>query len=364
MTGTVSKQMMQAYYQDAAPTTYLCSDFTARPENFHNTEEIEIDIERSGEDVAIAVQDMATGYNMNSDDLYTNKKFEPPVFKEGFVINSHDLMSRMAGENPFDNPSFRGHLIRQVFSKARKVQAKIRRAMELQAAQVWQTGKVSLTDAAGKVRYAVDFKPKASHFPTAGTAWNAAGSDKIGDLQSLIEQIRDDGQGDVTRLRFGIAAFESLISDDAITKRLDTRRVEVGAIVQMQKRGLGENYRGTLEIGNYKVDLYTYGGRYKHPQTGVMTQYLDKGKVIADIAGSRMDATFGAIPNIGNLLGAQSTVNLPELPARMSSTDNGMDMYTNVWLSPDGETLNAGVGARPMLIPTAIDTFGCLDTGL
>jgi hypothetical protein len=31
---------------------------------------------------------------------------------------------------------------------------------------------------------------------------------------------------------------------------------------------------------------------------------------------------------------------------------------------PDGEQFFAGFGSRPLLIPTAIDTYGCLDTDL
>lgn len=40
------------------------------------------------------------------------------------------------------------------------------------------------------------------------------------------------------------------------------------------------------------------------------------------------------------------------------------DLHPNAWLEPNGEAITLEVSARPMCIPTAIDTFGCLDTGL
>ena len=144
---------------------------------------------------------------------------------------------------------------------------------------------------------------------------------------------------------------------------LDNRRIEIGGIAPVQ-RGNGQIFQGFIWIGNYKFSMWTYQARYKHPQTGVSTKFIDAGKVIMRSSSGRMDATFGAIPNIGKELGVQPTNLLPELPGRISNGAGGMDLFTNAWLTPDGEQMFAGVGARPLLIPTAIDTYGCLDTGL
>jgi len=136
----------------------------------------------------------------------------------------------------------------------------------------------------------------------------------------------------------------------------------MGTIAPMQMAGNGGQFRGVVEIGNYRYDVWTYGGRYKDPQTGVKTPFIAVDKVIVRASSGRLYATFGAIPNIGNLMGGQATNLLPELPSRISNAGGGMDLHTNAWLSNDGEQLFGGVGARPLMIPTAIDTFGCLDT--
>lgn len=365
MSNTTTKRMISAYNQMAQPMLFLSGLFQSPAENFHTSEEVEIDIVRSDEDISIVIQDLTTGYRMNSEDLYTNKGFKPPIHKEAIPINSFDLVKRMPGQNPFEAPDFRANVITRMFNGMKKIERKIRRSIEVQASQVLQTGQVMLTDMNGNPLYTLDFKPKASHFPTAGTSWaTATGLEKISDINNLAEEIRNDGLENPDQLIMGISAFENFISDTEVQKRFDNRRIDLGTISPMQMRGNGGTYRGIVEIGNYRYDVWTYGGRYKEPQGTVKTQFVDPGKIILRASSGRLDATFGAIPNIGTLMGSGATNLLPELPSRVSNAAGGMDLFTNAWLSQDGEQLFGGVGARPLMIPTAIDTFGCLNTQL
>lgn len=365
MSGSTTKRMLKVYTQMAQPTLFLSGFFQSPQENFHTSEEVEIDIIRSDEDISIVIQDLSTGYRMNSEDLYTNKGFKPPIHKEALPINSFDLIKRMPGQDPFQSPDFRANIILRMFNGMTKIERKIRRTLELQASQVLQTGIVTLTDSGGAALYTLDYKPKATHFPTAGTSWaTATGLQKISDISSLAEVVRNDGLSDPDQLLMGTDAFENFISDADVQKRFDVRRIDLGTISAMEMRGNGGTFRGIVEIGNYRYDVWTYGGRYKDPQTGVKTQFLDPGKIVVRASSGRLDATFGAIPNIGALIGGQATGLLPELPGRVSNAAGGMDLFTNAWLSNDGEQLFGGVGARPLMIPTAIDTYGCLDTQL
>lgn len=363
MSNASTIRMLNAYEQISAPQMFLTGMFQSPPVNFHESEEVEIDITRSGEDVSVVIQDLSTGYRMNSTDQYTNKKFVPPIHKEAIALNSSDLLKRSAGQNPFASVDLRASVITRLMQGMSKVEAKIRRSMELQASQILQTGVLTLIDSNGVAVYALDYAPKVTHFPTAAIIWSNPASTKIANLESLGAVIRGDGLASPDQLIFGSAAFESFLGDSAVRARFDMRRADLGTIAPI-KMVDGAEYRGTVEIGNYKYDVWTYGGRFKHPQTGVSTPYLDPAKVIVRASTGRLDATFGAVPNIGKLLGAQSIVNLPELPSRISLPGRTIDLNTNVWVSADGENLFGGVASRPLLIPTAIDTFGCLDTGL
>ncbi|MCH9837691.1 major capsid protein [bacterium] len=364
MSGNTTLRMISAYYQEASPTAFFSGMFRGSPENFHNSEEVELDIERSEEDVSVVVTDLSTGYRMNSADLYTNKSFKPPIHKEAIALNAFDLIKRMPGQNPFESPDFRANIIARMFSGMRKVERKIRRSMEWQSSQVMQTGTVTLTDINGTSLYTLDYQPKAAHFPTAGTSWASATlAQKISDLTSLCDVIRGNGLVDPDEIDIGATAWENLIQTTGFLERFNAIRADLGTITAMDRRGGGGTFRGVIELGNYKLDVYTYNGSYKDPQTGTSTPFLDPGKVVVRSSMARMDATFGAIPNIGALLGASGRL-IPEMPSRMSSADARMDLFTNIWMSGDGEQLFGGVGARPLMVPTAIDTYGCLDTQL
>ncbi len=362
MSDEITRRMLAAYESNAQPTLFISGFFSSPQANFHTTEEVEFDIIRSDEDVAVAVQDLSVGYRENSDDLYTNKSLAPPIFKESVSLNAFDLLKRMPGDDPFKSPNFRANIVTRMFSKMQKIERKIRRAMELQASQVLQTGIADLVDANGNTIFTVDYKPKATHFVTAGTAWNAGGATISENINDLAEVIRNDGLEDPDQLIMGVDAFEAFIKDPAIQTRYDNRRIDLGTISPMQMRGKGGNFRGIVEIGNYRYDIWTYGGRYKPADGSAKVQFLTPASCIVRASGARLDATFGAIPNFSRLMGGARNL-IPELPRRLTSTSGGMDLFTNVWMSNDGEQLFGGVGARPLMIPTAIDTFGNIATG-
>lgn len=355
-----TSRMIAAYIQNAAPMRFLSSFFQTPPRNFFDTEEVTIDIQRSDEEVAVVIDDLSTGWRRNSKDLYTNKSFIPPIYKEAGVLNAFELLRRAPGMNPFESPAFQATAISRAFDVFRKGEEKIRRANELQASQVLQTGQVSLIDEAGTVRYAIDFQPKATHFPNAGTAWNGVGADPLADLEALAEVIRDDGLQEPDILIMGADAFRVFIADATVQAHYNNRRIDQGTISPMRPNGLGGKYRGYVEVGNYPFDIWTYGGRYIPADGSAKTEFVTRDKVIMLSSGGRLDAVYGAIPRI---VPPDSRV-LHYLPSSIQNAEGGMNLFVNAWVSPDGENLHVGAGARPLFIPTAIDTFGTLDTGI
>lgn len=366
MTDSTTRSMQDAYIKGAArPVNFLSGFFTSGSAHFHNTEKVELDVYRSDEEIAVVIQDMSQGYRMNAESKFTNKEFTPPVFKEAVPLNAFDLLKRNPGQNPFEDPEYRGNLTARAYSAISKVENKIRRSIEVQASQVLQTGQITLRDSNGTALYTLDFKPKTSHFVSAGVSWaTATAEQKLGDIDAVGEEIRDDGLGDPNQLIMGTDAFENLFGDEDVRPRFDIRNYNQGRIVSMEVRGNGGTYRGIIEIGNYKYDVWTYGGRYIDPQTRQKVRFVDPGNVIVRVADARLNTSFGAIPNIGKLLGASNQNLLPELPGRLSNAGGSMDLFTNTWISGDGEQMFVGVGARPLLQPTDIDSFGCITTGL
>lgn len=355
-------KMIEAYFEEPSLTGFFMGMFRSPRENFHESKDVEIDIVRSGREIAIAVHDLTSQYNNNETEIYTNKRLTPPILKEKVPLNSWNLLNRQPGEDPFKAPSYRANLIRQFMRGAQKVQGKIFRTIELQCAQVLQTGTITLVNSDGVPVYTIDYSGKVSHFPTVPISWSAGTADIQQDLINGADVIRRDGKQEANQIYFGSLAYKNFLNDATIQGLLNNRRIVIGQIGPMAKREDGANFRGMINIGENDYEMFTYPGLYDDPETGLPVEFLAPDKVIMRASNGRMDLTYGGIPNAAKELGIRNAVNLPELPRRFTDRSRGVDLFANVWLSEDGETLNGGVQSRPLAQPTAIDTFMCMDT--
>lgn len=357
MSDASTKHMISAYKERASAPMFLSSFFRSPPENFHDSEMVELDIERDDEDVAIVVTDLSTGHRMNESSIYTNKAFKPPILNESGAVNSFDLLKRVPGRNPFEDPEFGLAVVDRMMDLGEKLEKKVRRTVELMCSQVLQSGIVTLVDGNGTALYSIDFKPKSGHFPTAGIDWGNGAEDKIADLASLARTIRRNGKRRPDKLVFGRTALTEFIADSDVIARLDNRRMLLGQLNPDQQPGDATFY-GDVVIDNYRFEIWSYDAEFRHPQTGNLTPYVEDDHVIMAASQGRRDLSFGSIPMI--VPPDQRVAGF--LPARMAMPDRGLDLTPNAWVTPNNTTVMVSLGTRPLAIPTAIDTFGALDT--
>lgn len=354
----ISKEgWLQLFTQMRSPRGFLSRMFTVKPGGIYNGEKVAIDIERFGEDVAIAIT-KCTGPRLNDIDVFTTKEFTPPSYGEAFPVDVCELLDRMAGVDPFTAAytEYAAQLTAKIAKGFMLIDNKIKRAVELQASQILQTGILTLTDDAGATVYTLDFKPKATHFPTTGTSWALGTSTKLADLESLADVIRADGHVDPNRLIFGAQALRLFLDDPAVQARLDNRKFEVGEVAP-EMRDSGATFYGFVWIGVYRFEIWAYPETYKHPQTGTVTKFIADDKVIMLSTSTRLDMTsarvplpLGPDPRVANLL-----------PGRISSRAEGFDVTPNLYPTPNGKQIMGELESRPLLIPVQIDGFGCLD---
>lgn len=355
MSGASTKRMLDAYIEQSPTPGFLTGFFQSPARNHHNSEEVVIDVRRSGRDVAIVITDITTGRRISENSLYTSHTLKPPIYDEEFGLVVWDTMKRAPGEDPFQNPSFLANARREMELGFHEAEQRIIRAIELQASQVLQSGTLDLKNKDGTTIYNVDFKPKTAHFPTVGNDWGAAGATPILDLAGVADKIRLNGK---TRARYGIFgadALDKFLSDDDVFKRLDNRRMNRGSIDAPEERQ-GGYYHGTITVGNDNLEIWSYDESYTDPATGDDTPYVDPDNVIVIGNNVRLDLSFGAIPQL-----------LPPdprlAPIAMGRIRNDrLDLTTNVWCTPDGRQLRASCGTRPLCIPTQIDGIACLTT--
>jgi hypothetical protein len=357
MSDASTKQLLEMYMEEATAPLFLSGFFKSPARNFHNSEKVEIDVLRDDEDVAIVIQDLSVGARHNESTVYTNKGFTPPIYDEQGAVHAYDLIKRSPGENPFEDPQYNANAVREAFRIFRKLERKIRRALELQASQVLQTGALTLKDQTGTALFSLDFDAKATHLITVGTPWanDGATGDPLADLGNAAEAVRRDGKKRPDRLIFGKQALRRFLANAKVKAALDNRRFVLGEIRPAQASEDGASFRGLISVDHYEMEIWLYDGFYTDPQTGDHTPYVEDNNVIMLSSQGRLDLTFGRIP----LIGARDPRAMPYLPS-IRSPERGLDLTTNAWITQDSKHLMVSAGTRPLTIPTAIDTFARL----
>lgn len=350
-------KLLRRFDQRIPAPRFLSSFFRTPPENIHTSEEIALDIIRDDEEIAIAIQDLSVGGRLNENTLYTSKRIKPPIFDEEGVISSMSLISRRPGASPFEDPQYALNAFDESTRLGEKLANKIRRSIELMAAQVLQTGKLELRDQNNNTIYAIDFKARPSHMPTVAVDWGAASDDIVGDVTQLIDEVRANGGEEPTDLIFGSEAYKHFRADDDVLNILDNRRIE-GSELRSRRDGRGATYCGTFDFNGTVLRLWKYTAKYKDPATGMKKSYVDPNKVILLSETGRLDLSFGAIP----IMTPPEQRAMPFMPPQFTNGERGYHFSTNSWVAPNGKAVYFSIGTRPCTIPTAIDTFGCLTT--
>lgn len=348
--------LLERFKLEAGVPGYFASKFKTGPRNIHTTEKVEIDILREEEDLAVPVQSITSGYRNNERDKFVNKGFTPPIFKESFGIVAFEQIKRQAGQNPFENPEFARNAGDQAFDGVRLLSNKVRRSLELMGSQVLQTGVISLTDSAGVVIYTLDFGVRSTHKVTT-TAWAVDGSTgtPLSDISSLAQVIRKDGKRRPNQITFGNGAMQRFLANTKVQLQLDKFKFNLGAL-NPGMRNEDATFYGYIWIDNYQYELWLLDSYYRNAQTLTLTPYMADNRVILSTADARLDLSWGLIPRIvpSDARAAQF------LPPRMTALDVGLDMQPYSYIPADGESLVMNLGARPLTIPTEIDSFGCL----
>lgn len=360
--GEFIKKMLKYFKQqpNIEKMGFLSSFFKTTEEDITDAEFITIDIERTDEEAAPVLRDVSTGAIAISEDLFTNKTVKPPVYALERALNIFDLLKRQPGDTEYENlGNWLGKMANRVIKAWNKMFQMLKYGIEVQASQVLQTGTLSLTDDKGNVVYTLDYKPKATHFPTVTTNWSdTANALPLEDLDALADVIRNDGLVDVADVIMGKTAFKNFIRNADVQNLLDNRRINIGEIAPRMVN-MGAKFQGFISYSNYEYRIWTYNGRFKDFTTGTKTLYLAEDKVI--MLPDEMDLDFrkvyGGIPQILDSLPSFQQF----MPGRVTLPGIA-DFKARVYADQKAETITAEIKSRVLLMPVSIDRYGCLDT--
>ena len=334
---------------------FLSSFFKTTEEDYTDAEYVDIDIVRSGENVAPVLRDIGTGAVVVADDVFTGKQIKPPVYSLVRPVNIFDLMKRQPGENEYSEiGTWYGRLVNVLKRAFTLMAGMLVRSVEFQASQVLQTGKLTLTDDAGNAVYTLDFQPKATHFKTITNLWSGGSADPLADLEEMADAIRDDGLVDAANVIFGANAWNLFIKDTKVQNSVKKDGLGLGNL-SPRLVNKGGKYMGYVEVGAYRLDLWVYNGRYSDFGSTTVKKYVDDDKVImlADVEDLDLRTVYGGVPSIG--MDAPFNEIIPEEVTH----ENGVRVHNRVYKDQKGNTYSAESTVRPVSIPVSIDRIAC-----
>jgi hypothetical protein len=286
---------------DISKMGFLSSFFKTPPDGFTDSEFMEYDIVRSGNEAAPVVRNLSTDAVTIVDDEFTNKNIPFPVYALDSPVNIAKLMGRQPGESAYQDEkvNWLGRLAKILVRAFARMTRMVRNSIEVQASQVLQKCTLTLTDENGIPTYELNFKPKATHFPTAAVSWDDPSADVLGDIETLSDTIKADGYCDITTLIFGRKAWTAAYKNAEFREAVKKDNLGMGDL-NPRLVSKGGKFMGYIHVGAYRYDIYLYNAIYTPWGENNPVHFVDDDKVIflPDIDELDFRRVFGGIPNV------------------------------------------------------------------
>lgn len=342
--------------------------FRTTEEDYTNAEYVEIDVERTTNTVAPTLRDARTGAVIVKSDSWKEQKYRPPYTALEDPVDLYGLMERQPGESDDarDIGTWFGRLAGKIVSTLSRFHRMIGLQVDLQCAQIMQTGEVELRDDKDGTTFKLNFGADSTHFPTVSVAWGTANATPVDDVAALADVVADDGQVAPAYLILGENAWRNLLKNDAFKEMVKKDGLGLGELTPTSLRARGGKYHGYADFGSHTLEIWTYGGSYQRLGASGRFKYLDPDAAIVVARPEDVDfrTVYGGVPSLGMKEPFTEIV-----PSTVTYSGEGgsegigfIKVHNRVYEDKKGDTYTAECKARPLSIPVSIDRFGCLKT--
>jgi hypothetical protein len=331
--GLFTKMIIDVYKQRSTPTSFLRSFF---PTVVSPTLELSIEVQRGFEKIAVDVI-RGTDGNRNQFTRSSEKIFIPPYYREWFDATQLQLYDRLYGATEINDAIFAAY-INSVADALTDLQSKIERSYELQCAQVFLTGIVSLSAGIN-----INFQRKAGSLvdPGAGNYF-ANNIDPFAQFEAGANFLRQVGkaQGGVFNAILGSTALSDLLANTKFTARQNYFNMALDQVAGPQRGAIGQAFHGIITAGAYKIQLWSYPQFYTD-SSGNNVPYIDPKKVVMVPENPHFKLGFAAVP---------------QLITPGSAPKVGAFVF-NDYIDARGKAHVFDVESAGVAIPTAVDTI-------
>lgn len=338
-----TRTMLQALEQMYPPQMNLTKMFFPTVETFE-TEYVDMDVVKGGRKLAPMVRPTSQAHVVDRMG-YTTKSLKAPYIKEKMKIEPNDLLlNRQAGSTIYmgnSNPLQRAQ--QQLSKDMLYLTDMINRRVEWMAAQLLAAGKFTLT---GEYEgYEVDFGMDADHIANASVMWDQATGVPYDDLFGWCEAQAKKSGIPPDRLILGGSVVMKFIFNAQIIAAMDKLRIMLGQINPDAVTG----FIGTLRLGPYSLDVYTFSDWYEDEVNGVVTPYVPAKKVFLGSTKAKASQRYGAIKDMRAL--QPGNEGMPVLYKTQ--------YFPKTYFEEDPSVMWLMLQSAPVLCLSQIDAFGC-----
>lgn len=286
-----TKKLVAVYKERVQVLSFLRSFFEV---SIANTKEISIEVERGTEKIAVDVQRGTEG-NRNTSSRSTERMYVPPYYREYMDATELAIYDRMVGTEDI-SASLAAEFITELSTRIGQLQDKIDRATELQCAQVFETGIVTLTNGTN-----INYNRKAGSkvdLTSAGYFGNA-GVNPYLSLENGCKFLRQTGKmsGGVVNMIFGANAFSDFCNNPKVQDRADIRRFDLDNIYAPQRNSTGGNLVGEIALGSYKARIWTYAEIYEDA-SGTAIPYVNPDNIVMLPEVTKFKLVYAQVPKL------------------------------------------------------------------
>ena len=281
-------------FKELPQTTHFLTSFFDPIESM--TREVSIMVQRGDERIAVDVYRHSDG-NRNTFDRSTEKVMLPPLYDEYFTANEHRLYDQVIAALDLGNTELFAQMTEEQAEQLVKIQDKIKRAVELQAAQALTSGIVELKsgDNINYMRQANSLVDKG-----AGNYWATGTVDPFADMEVSCEFIRKEGlvnTGDFICI-MGSEVLRDFRNNTIVKERGEIDSFKLDELIAPIRNSTGATTHGQVSAGDYNVKIMGYPQFYTD-ENGVKQPYLDpKSYVMVPATGSIGKESYSAVPQL------------------------------------------------------------------
>ena len=321
--------------------TFFRDTFFRHTETFP-TKSVDVDFKKGNRALAPFVHPRMPGKTIPNRG-YTTKTYTPPMLFPDKVTTVDDLLTRMAGENPYSGRTPADRAVEKLARDFSELDEMITRREEWMCAQALYTGVIPIIGEG--ISEEINFKfTNTETITAAANKWSKDTADPIADLKRWRKIVQKNGFVNCNICIMADDVAEAFTRNAKVMKMLYTEKYDI-AVIKPRELINGTTYIGT--INGLGLDIYTYTewflDDWSNPAAPQEKPLVPDGTVLLASTAAMYSRYYGAVT-----LGNKKTDNF--------ATVEGVRVPKS-WMEYNPDRRFLQLFSRPLPVPHEVDSW-------